>query len=220
LKKQLFILPLIIFLSMNAVAQQERPLIRTGNKLYREKQYQESGTAYNKALGMAPENPVASYNLGNASFRTNRFEEAVNAYDASIGNSKKIPVKEKGYYNKGVAMMKQQKLQESIQAWKNALKLDPSDQEARENLQKALMEQKKQEEEQKQKEKEKEKEKDKKDQQQQNQKQKDQQPPKPQSNLTKKQVEQLLKALQQKEKEVQEKLQSRNSASGRQEKDW
>jgi tetratricopeptide (TPR) repeat protein len=199
------------------IAQQERALIRNGNKLYKEKQYQASIHSYNKALGVAPQSPLASYNLGNAEFRTDRFEEAANAYDASITNSKKIPVKEKGYYNKGVAMIKQQKLEESIDAWKNALKLDPSDQEARENLQKALLEQKKQQEQEKQKEEEKKK--DKKEQQDQKEKEQ-QQPPKPQSNLTKKQVEQLLKALQQKEKEVQEKLQSRNSASGRQEKDW
>ena len=42
--------------------------------------------------------------------------------------------------NQGVALMKQKKLEESINAWKNALKLDPNDLDARDNLQKALQE--------------------------------------------------------------------------------
>jgi len=53
-------------------------------------------------------------------------------------------MQEKGLYNKGVALVNQQKLKESIDAWKNALKLDNTDADARENLQKALMQLKQQ----------------------------------------------------------------------------
>jgi tetratricopeptide (TPR) repeat protein len=35
------------------------------------------------------------------------------------------PTRESAYYNKGVALIRQKKLQESIDAWKNALRLDP-----------------------------------------------------------------------------------------------
>ena len=195
-------------------AQQEKAAIRAGNKLYKEKQYQASLEEYNKAVTRAPANDVANYNQGNALVRTNRMEEAVASYDNTIAVSKKKPVKEKGYYNKGVALSKQQKLQESIDAWKSALKLDPNDQQARENLQKALMELKKQQEQQKQQEEEK-----KKNKKEQNKDQQKEQP-KQQSKLTQKQVEQLLKALQQKEKEVQDKLQSKNASPSRQDKDW
>ena len=40
------------------------------------------------------------------------------------------------YYNKGVVLTKQQKLEESIEAYKNALRQNPDNTEARENLQK------------------------------------------------------------------------------------
>ena len=201
-------------LLLHVYAQQERAAIRSGNKLYKEKQYQASLQEYRKAVTQAPANEVANYNQGNALVRTNMLDEAVASYDNTIALSKKKPVKEKGYYNKGVALSKQQKLQESIDAWKSPLKLDPNDQEARENLQKALMELKKQQEQQKQQEEEKKKNK------KQNKDDKEQQQPKQQSKLTQKQVEQLLKALQQKEKEVQDKLQSKNASPSRQEKDW
>jgi tetratricopeptide (TPR) repeat protein len=198
------------------MAQQENGLIRAGNQLYKEKQYQESLKQYSKAVTKAPQNAVANYNQGNAQVRTNLMEEAVASYNATIANSKKKPVKEKGFYNKGVALSKQQKLQESIQAWKEALKLDPNDQDARENLQKALLELKKQQEQQKQQEDQKKKNKKEQDSDKDKQKQK----PEQQSKLTQKQVEQLLKALQQKEKEVHDKLQSRNNSPSKQEKDW
>jgi hypothetical protein len=129
-------------------------------------------------------------------------------------------MQEKAEYNKGVAMIKQKKLQESIDAWKSALKLDASDVDARENLEKALMELKKQQQQQQQqqqqkKDQQKNKKEEKKDQQQ-------EQEPRPQpSRLNKQQVEQLLKALQQKENDLQNKLnQNKIKAPNQPEKDW
>ena len=136
-------------------------------------------------------------------------------------------MQEKGFYNKGVAMIKQKKLQESIDAWKSALKLDGSDADARENLEKALRELKKQQQQQQQNQKDQKK--DKKDQQKDQKDKKDdkkdqQQPqqPKPQpSRLNKQQVEQLLKALQQKENDLQNKLnQNKVKALNQPDKDW
>jgi tetratricopeptide (TPR) repeat protein len=214
--KKIIITILSLCCLQELIAQQENLSIRAGNKHYREKQYQEALKEYNEAVRKAPQHDVANYNQGNAQVRTNLLEDAVASYETTIGSTKKKAVKEKGYYNKGVALSKQQKLQESIEAWKNALKLDPNDQEARENLQKALLELKKQQEQQKQQE-----EQNKKNKKEQNkEQQKEQEQPKQQSNLSKKRVEQLLKALQQKEKEVQDRLQSRNTSPSRQEKDW
>lgn len=219
MKKNIPVTIILLFLALASYSQKENTSVRNGNKLYKQNHFQESLDEYKKAVTQKPDNPVANYNLGNAQFRTNQLEESVRSYDATINNSDGKPVREKAFYNKGVSFSKQQKLQESIEAWKNALKLDSEDREARENLQKALIEQKKQQ----PKEEPKKENKDKKKQENQNKKDKENQPPPPaqkQSKLTKKQVEQLLKALAQKEKEVQQKLQSKNSSPTRQEKDW
>lgn len=173
---------------------------------------------------MSPDNPVANYNLGNAAFKSDDYETAVSSYDAALKNGKDKTTREKAHYNQGVSYSKQQKLAESIEAWKNALKLDPDDNDARENLQKALLEKKKQDEENKKKQdqqkkddKEKDKkDKDKKDKNKPEPKEQQQQP----SKLNQKQVEQLLKALAQKEKELQDRMQSKNSSPVKQEKDW
>ena len=154
---------------------------------------------------------MTSYNLGNSFFRSTRFEEAANVFDKTANETKDVGLKQRSTYNEGVSYSKQQKLEQSIEAYKSAVLLDPTDQDARINLQKALMEQKKKQPPQPKKEDDKKKEQNKNNQQQQ----------KPKSNLTKKQVEQLLRALQQREQQVQQKMQqNRNRTAGQQEKDW
>ncbi|MFT3825844.1 MAG: tetratricopeptide repeat protein [Chitinophagaceae bacterium] len=206
----------IIFFLLVATAvqaQQENKAIRNGNKLYRKGEYEKALPEYKKAVEQSPTNPIANYNLGNAEFRSGNFDGAEQAYDASAGNADEV-FRQRAYYNKGVALAKQKKLQESIDTWKAALRMNPRDEDVRFNLQKALAEKRKQDE---QKEKE-----NKQQQQKQQQQQKDKPKPQPQqSKLDKKKIEQYLKSLQQKEQEVQRKMQQ-NKARGvtQPEKDW
>jgi tetratricopeptide (TPR) repeat protein len=207
--------------AVSASAQTANTLIRGGNRAYKKKQLDQSIKQYQAAVDKAPDNPTANYNLGNAQFRKNEFDAATKSYDASVNHSASDKsMEEKGLYNKGVALAKQKKLQESIDAWKAALKLDAGDSDARENLEKALMEQKKQQQQQNQQKKNQDQKKDKKDQK--NQEQQQQQQPKPQpSRLNKQQVEQLLKALQQRENDLQNKLnQNKVHALNQPDKDW
>ncbi len=132
-------------------------------------------------------------------------------------------MEEQSLYNKGVALAKQKKLQESIDSWKAALKLDAADSAARENLEKALMEQKQQQQQQNQQKKNQDQKKEQKDKKEQKkQDQQEQQQPKPQpSRLNKQQVEQLLKALQQRETDLQNKLnQNKVHTPNQPDKDW
>ncbi|HEY4062552.1 MAG TPA: VWA domain-containing protein [Puia sp.] len=214
--------------TLTTYAQDPDALIRSGNRAYKKKQVDASLKQYQEAVKKAPDNPTANYNLGNSQFRKNNYGEAAKSYDASVTHSSgNKAVQEKGLYNKGVAMVKQQKLQESIDAWKNALKLDASDEDARENLEKALRELKNQQQQQQKDKKDQQKDqKDKKDQKDQKDQKKNQdqqqQQPKPQpSRLNRQQVEQLLKALQQKENEIQDKInQNKVKAASQPEKDW
>ena len=69
--------------------------------------------------------------------------EAIKVYENLLMNTSDAELKGKAYYNKGVIFSAQKKLEESIEAYKNALRQNSNDKEARENLQKALMELKK-----------------------------------------------------------------------------
>jgi Ca-activated chloride channel homolog len=221
------ILLLLIALTatLSAPAQNGNNLIRSGNRYYKKKQLDQSLQQYQAAVKKAPDNPAANYNLGNAQFRKNDYDAAAKSYDASVSHSPgDKEMQEKGLYNKGVAMAKQKKLQESIDSWKSALKLDAADSDARENLEKALMQlkQQQQQQQQNQQNKKKDQQKDKKDQQDKKDENKDQPPPKPQqSKLNKQQVEQLLKALQQRENDLQNKMNENKVKTPNQpEKDW
>jgi len=194
--------------STAAISQkaESQPEIYKGNELYKKQQYDKANEQYQKALSKDPSNPIANYNSGNADFRQNKFDDAIKSFDNTI-DTKDKSLQQQAYYNKGVAFSKQQKLQESIDAWKEALRLNPNDKDTRENLEKALRELKKKQQEENQK----------KNKKQKQQKEKQQ----PQSKLNQQQVEQLLRALQEKEKEVNAKMnESKVPAPSKPDKDW
>jgi len=198
-------MPLLLILPALVSAQDENAAIREGNKLYHERQFEKALPAYQKAVEQNPKNITARYNLANARYRTGNLPDAEKSFDELIENTAENNYKVKGYYNKGVTLTKQKKLLESIEAYKNALKIDPTDEDTRFNLQKALLELKKQTQSQDQKQ----------------PQQKQQQKQKPDNKLDKRKIEQYLKSLEQKEQDVQRKIQQNRSRSVTQpEKDW
>lgn len=209
--KQIAIILLFGFCLLQSVviySQTQNSLIRRGNQLYKKGDFDKSLVEYEQAIKLDPQNASASYNFGNALFRKQKWEDAEKNFDNVIAGSKDNSLRQTAFYNKGVSLSKQKKIEESIEAYKNALRLNSNDEDARVNLQKALLERKKN------------------DQSQSNQKQeekpKQKEKPKPQqSKLNKKEVERLLKALHQKEQEVQQKMQkNRPRGVTPPEKDW
>jgi Ca-activated chloride channel family protein len=191
-------------------AQTVNESIIKGNELYRQGKFEEAEKQYNEAVKKEPENKKAKFNLAATIYKMGKEGEAMKAYDEIATTEKDLDVKAKAWYNKGAILSKQKRLEESIEAYKNALRNNPDDKQARENLQKALLELKK-------KEPPKKKEEDKKKKKQEQQQQKQKQQPK----LNQKEAEQRLKLLQQKEKELQERLQKEKSkGGGSQTKDW
>ena len=214
MRQSMYLILLIFIGPLVAQGQETNAAIRKGNLLYKKGDYPHSIPENRKAVELEPTNPVANYNFGNALFRNNNFDESIKAYNKSIESTKDDVYRERAYYNKGVSYSQQKKLVESINAYKSALKIDPNDEDARHNLQKALYELKKQNQQKENQEKEEEKKQD------QNEKQKEK-PRQQQSKLNKKQVENLLKALQQKEQDVQKKMQqNKTRAAGQPDKDW
>jgi Ca-activated chloride channel family protein len=190
-------------------AQMVNKLISQGNEFYKQQKYEQAESQYSEALGWDASNSTAKYNLGTAIFRRGRLDESMRLFDELATLGLKTSEKAKAYYNKGVILSTQKKLEESIEAYKNSLRQDPNDKQARENLQKALLELKKKNPPPK-------KQDDKKKKQEQQQKKKQ-----PQPKMNQKEAEQRLKLLEQKEKEVQQRLQKEKSKTGGgQAKDW
>jgi Ca-activated chloride channel homolog len=201
--------------------QSAEALIRQGNRYYNKQDYDQSLSNYEKALKKQPGNADAHFNQGDALYRKNDYEKAAASYDDVLQSKADDKTRQTAYYNKGVAEIRQKKLEESIEAWKNALRLNPADSDARENLVKALLEKKKQDQQQQQQNKKDQKEnKSRQDKQKQDQNQQDQ-PKSQQSKLSKQQVEQYLRSLEQREKDVQDKMnQNKNHSLSQPDKDW
>ena len=162
-----------------------------------------------KAVEADPSDLIAKFNQASAVYKQDQKVDAAKLFSAVIKAAEEKDMRSKAWYNKGVILSQEKNLEESIEAYKNALRNDPLDKEARENLQKALLELKKKPPPPKKEEK------------KNNKKQEQQKEKKQQSKMSPKEAEQRLKLLQQKEKEVQQRMQKeKNKTGGSQPKDW
>ena len=222
--KTLLSIPFLLITNA-AFTQEINKQIRNGNNAYNKQEYQQATSMYRNALTKDPGNTTATYNLGNSFYKLDKTDEAIHEYDKAIEHTSDIAVKAKTYYNKGVALQKQNKLPECIEAYKNGLKITPRDEEARQNLERALVKLKQQQNKQDKQDQKQKKQQDKKqDEDKTDQKQKDQQQqqPKPQpSKISKQDAEEKLRSLLDHEKDLQDKLHKvRASGIDKPKKDW
>ena len=210
--------------------KQVRDLTRSGNKLYRSKEYSKAEIDYRKALEVNKSDRTTIFNLANVLYRTDRGEEAGKLYQSLTSHLSLLSPTEAAdlTHNAGNTAFRAKQLEQAIEYYKESLRRRPSDEDTRYNLalaQKLLEEQKKnggggQDQKQDQ-------DKDqKKDQQQDQQKeqQKDQQPQPQQPNqdqMSQETANRILQALQKDEKNTRQKLEQAQQQRGRsRRKNW
>ena len=237
MKKILFILSFLM--SFNSFAQNKKSLLRDGNELYTDSSYNEAEMQYRKSLEKDQDYFNASFNLADAVYKQERYEESSALFDALKDNTPTETDLAKVYYNLGNSLVKEKKLEEAIEAYKSALRINPKDKDTRHNL--AITHKQKQQQENKDENKEnkdeqeqdkdrenKEEEKENKEQEQ-NQENKEQQeemkeskPEEKKEEMSKETAEKMLEAIQQQEKELQEELQKKKVKGKRVKvlKDW
>ena len=224
-------------------SQSENALTRSGNKDFKKGNYSEAEVNYRKALEKKNNMPEATFNLGDAVYQQKRFEEAGKQFQLSAQTSTDPVVKAKAYHNLGNTHMAEQKYEDAIKAYKQALKANPKDADTKYNLAYANSMLQQQQQQQKDKDKDKDKKEDKDDKEKQDkpkddkgkdQQQKDQQDQQAkdgnkdkkqqgqQPKLSKEEAEKLLQALQNEEQKANQKMQKANAkpADGKVEKDW
>ena len=229
-KKRTAAMLLLLLAATTASAQMtDRQYIRQGNKQFRSGDYANAEVSYRKAIEKNAKNPQAAFNLGNALMAQKKDSAAVEQFEGAARLETNSLRKAQAYHNMGVICQTHKMYGEAIEAYKNALRLNPKDDETRYNL--VLCKHQKQ----------------KQDQQQQNQqggdddkkqddKQKDQQQPdqqkdkqddkqqkeQPKPQMSKDNAEQLLNAAIQNEKQTQEKLKQQQQQPQRRniQKNW
>jgi len=114
-----------------------------GNRLYRQKKYDEALKRYTEAQKEAPDAPQLHYNLGNVLFRKGDLEKAGNEYRRAL-DSADPGLDPRAIYNLGNTFFTQQQYKDAVAAYQRTLRLNPSDPDAKRNLELALMRMKQQ----------------------------------------------------------------------------
>lgn len=203
-----FIMTLVPF--VNISAQKEARNVKEGNKQYVAQKFTEAQKFYEQGIADNSDSYSANFNLGNSLFRQKKYKEALEQYQKAATLTKEKKEIASAFHNVGNALMEEKNYEKSVEAYKNSLKANPKDDDTRYNLAVAQYLMKKQQEQQKQQQQQQKQE------QQQQQEQKQQQQPKMQQE----QIEQILKALEQDERDVQERRKIQMGQRSKTDKEW
>lgn len=223
-------------------AQQESGNVRRGNKAYEEQKFVDAEVEYRKGLEKNSKSFSGAFNLGNALYRQEKYPEAAQQFRtaATLAGTDKERVAA-AYHNTGNSLLQAGEYAQSIEAYKEALRNNPNDDDTRYNLVYAqhLLKQQQQEQQQQnqnqnqqnQNQQQQEQQQDEQNQQdeqdQQNQDDRQQQQPQDQQQqqeqMSKEQAEEILNALGQDERKTQEKAKEAQMQKGKRykvDKDW
>ena len=236
------ILALSVITCCAVTAQDVETALREGNRHFRKDSLGAAARHYEQAA--SDERGV--FNWGVALYRQQQFDQAQQKFESAAAMSTGSAARSRAFHNLGNSLLEQKKPEDAIKAYKEALKLNPDDEDTRYNLayaQKLLRQQQQQQQQNKEDEKKEDQEKkddqqqkqqdqeqQKKDQEQQQdqeqkeqkeQEQQQQQPPR-QGQIDPKDAERILDALNRQEQNVQEKVRAKQRVAVRVpiEKDW
>ena len=205
-------------------AQVDRREVRSGNRQFRKENWQKAEIDYRRALVKDSISFAARYNLASALYRQDNFDEAGKQLESLQEVAAALPEGADYFYNLGNIAAQKKDWQAAVEAYKQSLLLNPGDLDAKENYIYAKLmleneggggEGEQDQENQDQNDQ---------DQDQQNQEQQ----PRPQqgrgeASLSPQQAQQMLNAMQAKEKETQDKVNKEKAAllkSRQKEKNW
>lgn len=232
---------LLVLISFATKAQEKDKFLPKGNEEFAEKKYADAEANYRISQSKFKKKAVSSHNLGTSIYKQNQHSESKYQFAKAIQVAKTKQEKHKSYHNLGNVLMKEKEYQGAVEAYKNALRNNPNDEETRYNyaLAKKMLkdnpppekpkedkkDEQKEKKEQEKKEDEKKEQEDKKEQDKkgdQDKKEEQEQPqPKP-TGANKQRIENLLDAVNNEEKKVQDKVKAQKVQGKPQkpEKDW
>jgi Ca-activated chloride channel family protein len=207
-------------------AQNERKVIRQGIKAYKQGDFGEAEVQFRKAGDINQESFEAAFNTGAALYGQKKYEETVKQFEPLVGRAEDPGSVAHVWHNIGNSLLESRQYAQSIEAYKNSLRLNPKDMDTKYNL--AYAKKKLQDQQQQQQQNKDQQQQQKQDQQQQQQKQNQQQQQQKQDQqpqplqISKEDAQRMLEAIQQQEKDVKEKVDIKKAAVAKvkTEKDW
>jgi Ca-activated chloride channel homolog len=150
--KALLLMLFLLGQSISYAQSSYRREIRAGNRALQQGEYQEAELHYRKALGKGGNKTSGVYNLGGALYRQQQYRDAYDHYRTLFVRKEDSATMNALAYNFGNAAMqlflhsdaegpeeeREALLRQSIEAYSQALRYNPSDEDARHNLGLAL----------------------------------------------------------------------------------
>ncbi|NLZ18814.1 MAG: tetratricopeptide repeat protein [Bacteroidales bacterium] len=121
---------LLLCCTLPALAQVDKGEVRAGNRKFRKDRFKEAEIDYRKAVLKDSLSLTAEYNLASALYRQQDYAGAAKAL-AAVKEQEALPAQY--HYNAGDAALQQQDYQAAVDAFRQALLLDPADLDAKEN---------------------------------------------------------------------------------------
>lgn len=125
---------LSLFTPLSVFAETADSKIQQGISQYHEGDFKNSGESFSSARAERPNDSRIAYNQGNAHFREGKFEDALKAFNQSAMDEQNATLRKNAIYNTGNTLVKLEKLEDAESAYKKVLTLDPTDMDAKFNL--------------------------------------------------------------------------------------
>ncbi len=121
--------------TVSAQKYPERREARDGNKAYVDGDFQGAEIHYRRALETNPDFRESLFNLGDAVYKQEKGEEAAKIFSGLAADSLAAPaLQSAASFNAGNMMLMGQKIEQAIEFYKQALRIDPTDMQAKYNL--------------------------------------------------------------------------------------
>lgn len=117
-----------------AIKEEAQNFIAQGGEALSNGNFVEAEVDYRKAISINPKEEIGKYNLGNAYYNKSKNDEAMLRFKQAASIATNKPEKHKAFHNLGNTLMNAKNYQGAVEAYKNALRSNPTDEETRYNL--------------------------------------------------------------------------------------
>ncbi len=131
---------LLLLVSVTASGQVDRKDVRRGNRQFKKAEYGDADISYRKGLNADSTSVASAYNLGNNLYRQGNYAEAGKYYQQALRHlpeTKNLKKRDAEgfdtYFNIGDAALQQKQYRAAMEAFAQALIINPDDMEAKEN---------------------------------------------------------------------------------------
>ena len=120
--------------AMEKAAKTSNNLVFEGNQFLEKDDFVAAEKEYRKAISEHSSNLAGAYNLGNSYYNKGKYDEALFRQQQALELAQTKEEKHKAYHNIGNILMQNKQCKEAVEAYKSALRNDPSDDETRYNF--------------------------------------------------------------------------------------